>query len=67
MKITPTEAFKMLQSDDADKFKIGLVNGDYEFDDKYIQKKWRIAWDWWTPYMTTEYIISDGVNELRIK
>ena len=64
--MTPTEACEMLQSDDADKFKAGLVDGEYGFDDKYLHKNRHIEWSGWMPHIVTEYVWSDGVNEIRI-
>jgi len=62
MKVTPTEALAM----DRGELVVKLLDGEIEFDQKYIKRIPRIAWWGWVPHIVWDYEVSDGVSKLRI-
>ncbi len=76
MYLTPYEACEMLADDRADDFRLGLVEGRYQFEDKYIKHRtgWRtlISWSWLrievpTRTQCAEVMDDDGRTVLRIE
>ena len=59
MKITPAEAAKMVHEE----FLRQLVNGEIEFDPKYVSVHYRIYFKegkFWKPRIGKSYVVSDG-------
>ena len=65
MKFTPKEALKQL-NDDRIGFLSQLMDGEVEFDEKYIHHKRRIAFHGWRPHIEEYWEISDGEHVLEM-